>query len=477
MKISTEILNAVHPEIKEVEKAWERIETLLEECESEYSDFILKLPNETDAKLRDRKPWFVNGFFNPTQDLVTAPVQYILRRGVTRKTDSVQLNKFISKADRSGQSLEEFIKNEAGPNLSSYGTVFAVVDKPSTPVSNGLEQLVFGMPYLTILSPEQVKNWGWNSDGSLEWFRYTQAAPVSGGIFEKATGGGIEFVTWTRTEYIKHDSEGNEIYRIAHNWGIVPVAIQASFVASGDTLGKSTFFSSSRHIIMGNNHLSIAQTEIAKYGSILLIDEADAPNPRKNVRDENTNQLKLVEQAQEADTMKVADMKNRPQYLEKNLDLITKALEMATWCFKQALEAESSGKEVSPLTGNLGTDAPKSGVSKAYDWADTDAMLYSRAMDLQAFEVQICRIEQTIMKDTKPFTIQYPTSFDVMDFGEKIQQIKDLQSVNFPSIEAIKASFKRLVPEITTSDELRKTIDVEIDGATIVTQTTNTPGA
>lgn len=463
------ILKHVHPEVKAMQLAWERIRILVEEDEEKYSATpnCIKFPNESDEDYRRRMEVFRMGFFNPSQQLVSKAGEYICRQQIDRTTPVKDLEAFFAKADKSGQSLNDFVQNQISPNITAYGTVFAVVDKPREVAPTKADELARGMPYLCILHPLQVLDWMWGEDGELLWFRYWQTeSPDRTNPFSPVPTGAMEFVTWDRMEYVRHDKDGKEIERFTHGFGLVPIAIQASFVVDTQkTLGKSTFFSGSRQIFMGNAHLSKANVEIERYGSILITSTMDwDPRQRERDIDPETNLPKQTSPTAEGNILTTGDMANPPMYLVKDLDIIDKANAQAQKYFDWAAHAEATGQEAAPLAApEAKPGAPESGVAKAYDFQDVDANLHAKAQDLQAMEEQIARIVAAELKVKPEFSIKYPQSFDVDSFEAKVSQVAGLNSITFASETGIKTAMKRITPDLTMDQAERDKINKEID--------------
>lgn len=462
------ILQSLHPEVKAMRPAWERIRVLMEEDEVKYTDpkYFFDFPNEDQAEKERRRIAYSMGFFNPTQDLISASGEYILRQQITRTSSSSEIQKFYARADKSGQSLNDFVKNQISPNITAYGTVFAVVDKPRNIFATKAQELAGGMPYLCILHPLQVMDWAYGEDGKLLWFRYIQAEQVDkSNAFAAPSGGDIEYITWTQSEWVRHNKEGKEVDRFAHNFGLVPVAIQASFLSDSEkTLGKSTFFSGSRHIFMGNSHLSKANQEILKYGSTLLISSMDFdPRQRERDIDPASNLRKLQSPMAEGNVLSTNDMANPPAYLEKDISVVEVANAQAQKYFDWAAHAEATGQTAMPLAGPEGS--PQSGVAKAYDFQDVDANLHAKALDLQAIETEIVSIVAAELKVNAEYSIKYPTSFDVDSFEAKVSQVADLDRIGFASELGKKIAQKRITPDLTQDEAERKAIDAEIDAA------------
>jgi hypothetical protein len=466
-KVEPAILQAKHPEVKRLESTWERIRILVEEDEAKYVDFLTKLPREEEDDYKRRKESYLLGFTNPSQELVTVPGDYILRRSVDRKTDSADLQAFIAKADRSGQSLNDFVRNQASPMLTAYGTVIAVVDKPRVLAASKADERNRAMPYISILGLDQVRTFRWGKDGSLAMFRYWQAAETEAdNAFTMPSEGAGQYVTWTKTEWFLHNEKGELIDYLQHGFGVVPVVIQAAFTMDGRrTLGKSTFFSSSRHILMGNKHLSVANYEIEKYGRILMVHRDDWDEDQVTRQKEaDTNLPKMTSKAAESKIMRVSDMANRPAYLVSDIEIIDKANEQAWKYFGLAAETESSGREANPLSGQK-EGSPQSGVAKAYDFQDMNANLYAKAMDLQEFEKSALAVVAIIQRYKGPISVKYPETFDLRGFKEKIEEVSLLKGIEYASPTGLRLAMAGLTNHITADESLRKTIDTEIKQA------------
>jgi len=470
-QVKPEVLSAVNKEIKVMEDYWERVRVLLEEDESCYASekFFPKLPNEKPADWEKRKIIFLMGFCNPSQELITTKADFIFKKTPDRKTDNADLQAFIAKADRGGQSLNDFMKNLASPILQGYGTLIGVVDKPRSVGASKAEELAIGMPYLCMLNPCQIIDWRWAQDGHLSMFRYQQApSTVDVDPFSIAPEGDQEYVTWTRTEYFRHNKKGEQVDYLLHNFGIVPVAIQAAFLVDvSKTLGKSSFFASSRLIIMANNHLSVANFEIVKYGSVLLMDQNDIdPNQVVRKKEAGTNLTELTSQTADGSVMAIQNMANPPAYLTKDIEVVGKANEQALFYFQRAADTEATGQEPMPLSGQQKhAGNPQSGVSKGYDFQDTDANLCTHAQHLEAWELQVLAIVSKMLNIDATYSVMYPSSFDVENFSDKIAQIAMLQEISYQSRTGMAAAQRSITSELTNDEGEQKIINDEITAA------------
>jgi len=463
--VNVAVLQHKHVELKAVQGAWENINILVNKIKEQYDndEFMFDLPNEKASTREKRKKHFKKGFQNYTQRLISTKAEYIYRKEVRRDFTDKVLNEFILKADNDGQSLTEFMKNQALITFASYGTTFCVVDKPRNQYNNLKAEMESGICYLNVLEPLAVLDFQYDRNGQLMWFRYKVGSDTTRDAFSSPEKRTDNYITWDRMAWYKHDKNGKLIDTFNHNLGIVPVAIQSDFVAnSSKTIGGSTFFDSSDYIIMGNNLLNIGNNEMFKFGASLLVGAIqDFNNSRVSLDKDDENQLdKLTKEfAEHSDMILVDDVsKNMPQYLTKDLDAIDKSIELAYKYFDLAIENEKSRRAV---TQNV-TQA-QSGVAKAYDADEEGAMLASMAQNMEFLETQILDIVKTwhgIKEDSKP---QYERAFDVRSFNEKMNEIKSMLGIDFPSEVAKKELYKSIIADITNDQSKIKEISAEVD--------------
>ena len=458
----------MHAELAKVQSIWKQVKILKEEDRGEYNGFMIPFPNESTTAKAERKEPFVKGFINPSNMLLRAKGDAIFKKGVIRNKASESQEAFIKGADKSGQSLQEMVQNEVTPSLAAYGTIFAVMDKPAEAVQNKEEELTIGRPFLTILDPLQVIAFKYAKDGKLQWFAYWVDAPVddsdpwnpitpSGWASEKK---GVAF--WTQTDFRIRSSTGKkDIHPITpHAFGFVPVVIQAQYVEPNNTVGASTFFSSSDYLVMGNTLNCASNMEVLKNANSTLAvqvqdwDDELAPKFEKSAE----SNLKIVNK-QAHDFKNVFLFQDKaPAYITRELNLIELAAARAKSYFDLAVENEKRELSSEPL------QAPQSGVSKGYDFSEANGMLASLAAALQRFEVQAVTMAGLMMDDAaEDLTITYPKDFDVRSFNQRLEFVKGLIAAAFPSPLGLKEAYKTLTPEITSDEEMQKLINAEID--------------
>lgn len=464
-----------HPELEEVEDAWERIEVLIDEDEDDYNqaDFMLKFPNESKKRYDERKEAFTMGFINKAGQLIRAKGDSVYKKEIIRTNLTPSQEKFNQACDKSGQSFQELMHNEVAPVLAAYGTVFAVLDKTKEPLVNREQELTKGIPYITILENDQLIDFEWGDDGELLWVAYLVDAPIDRTDPAKPKNpwgtNKTGIAIWDRNQFvIKNNALNKDLQApIPNQFGFVPVVIQAQYVKPNHTIGRSTFFSGSRYILMGNNLKAAANNEVFKGASSTLLmniqdygEESSGGSIEHPVNPE-TNLKAIHKQTHDQENiMLYVDPANKPEYLSKDLELIEIASKQSDAYFELAAENEKTSidQQAQSLT------APESGVSKGYDFESINKMLTAFGNALNHFENQAFRMVAKMNgENPEKQNIQYPDDYDVKDYNDRVNFVKNLKAAGYTFKAGLREAYKALTSEITSSKETQEKINAEID--------------
>lgn len=468
----------LHPELARVHPIWKQVKILKEEDRPCYKDFILPWPNESTAGRKEREEIFTSGFLNPSQMLLRTKGDAVFKKAVKREGLTAGQKAFIAQADRSKQSLNEILHNEAAPSLAAFGTIFAVMDKPKVQVFSKEEELQRRRPFLTILDPMQPIDFAYAEDGSLLWFMYRVGAPMDRSDpldIKRAKGwkGSEGIAIWTQKSYTVKSPSLRETYveEIENPFGFVPVLIQAQYLEPNKTIGASTFFTSSDYLIMSNNHENAANMEVFKNAnSTLTMDVQDWDDDEQPVHEKSpdTNLRMLNKQAHDFKNVFLYH-KNKPEFMARNLDLIEKAATRAERYYDLAIDNEKH-----PLSIQ-NAEAPQSGVSKSYDFVDINAMLSSFAAAMERFDRQAVNMAALMLDEKDQSQIDYSREFDVRTFNQRLEFIKGLRETGFSSKTGLREAFKTITPEITPDVKLQAVINEEIDSTEPAPLVSNQP--
>ena len=454
-----------HPEITKLLPKWERVRVLSEEDEPKYADpiYFIKLPGETNTNYAERRLTYEIGFVNIAGSLMRIKGDTVYQKDVKREGLSSMQTAFLEKADSSGQKFSEIMQNEVAPCLSGYGTIFAVLDKPKVEAANRAEEEKAGVPYITILSPFQVVDFEWDEDGSLKWFQYTTCDMTTREIDKdgKVVKPKLDetLVTWTKESVIKRKG-AKAAETLPNPFGFVPVIIQAQFVDPNKTLGKSSFFATSRYVFAANNLGCASNFEVFNNSSAILamdVQDLDEPDGQRSETNPDSNLKRLTKERDEVKRV-LAFSKTAPTYVERPLELIEAAAKRAQDYFDLAMDNEKSALSVTTA------EMPASGVAKAYDFNSINGVLSAFARALQRVEEQVfVMVGKMSAQESASLVIAYPQEFDVRSFNDKLAYVKGLISAQFPSVAGIREAYKSLTPEITEDPKEQKVINTEID--------------
>ena len=468
--MSTTNRKQMHPEIKDVQTRWKRIDILLNEKEDKYGepDFFLSMPNEQAAAKTERAISFCRGFINITGVLLRSKTDSVYRKGVNRVDLTSMQTEFTKNADRSFQSFEEVMRNEVALGLSGFGTVFAVIDKPKGESLNAADEEKKGVPYITILSPFQVLDFEWGDDGELLWFKYlvdSEAIRTDPNVSRNVKLD--RTVTWTRTEYITQTGKEKSV-SAPNPFKFVPVVIQTQYCEPNKTIGKSSFFATSNMIIMANNLACASNFEVFKNAAATLLMNIQDWHEESIEREKNpdTNLKRLTVQSDEQKNVLLYQT-DKPEYLARDLKLVDSAAARAITYFEKAVDNERTAFSVLSASSKV-TGTPASGASKAYDFVDVNNVLASFASALEKFEHQVYRfVARMTNQNDSLFTVIYPRVFDVRTLAEKVTFVEGLISIGMEKISPtlMREAYKGIAPDVTQDPEKQDAGVKEIDAA------------
>lgn len=458
---------------------WRRVKTLIENDESKLNDkdFCLKLPNETAQAYQYRKSVFVTGFVNPTIELLTAPANTIYKNNITldvRHSKNSRLMLFMDNVTLGYEcqvSLTQFMNETVCPLIRGYGTVFILLDMPavnSNQMTEDVQKENRIWPYVTMISPLDVMNYQYYN-GELHWFAYKATNlefwgdPLSPPPKEEA-----EIRIWTRTQYIRADSEGNVLSVFDHNWGFVPVIIQAAFKDDPySVIGESPFLTSSRYIVTANNHLNTINMELWKYSnSLLMIHRESLCSENAHVNDKAEYTLKTIPDG----SAFIWAGKEKPEYLIRDLQVIEPTRKQYELYMEAAIDNERSAKSVAK-SGYSGNEVAKSGIALMIEKDPIIANITATALDCEAIHKKIILMADRIINDGEQratATVAYDKNYDMKPFQDTLANIKMIvKDLHIPSPTLTRELFKKVADNEIKDPKLQKLIANEIDVADV----------
>jgi hypothetical protein len=303
--------------------------------------------------------------------------------------------------------------------------------------------------------------------GNLEWIMLREVARDDKDIIESSGNLNYRYRIWSKTDSIlvTEKTEGRKTTLkvddpISHNLNMVPV-ILADHIESDEIWNSPSLI----------NDIAYLDRAVANYLSNL-----DAI-----IQDQTFSQLALPSQALTADDdmfEKMIEMGTRriftydgeagtgPAYISpdpKQAELIITAIKQI---INEIYHSVGLAGERTKQDNAVGIDN-SSGVAKAYDFERVNALLTSKAKQLERVEEKILKIVSAYLGDSTTdieSAISYSKTFDVRSLSNEFEIAEQLQVIEAPTTmrqEQMKALLEKLFPQI--KKELKDKILNEID--------------
>jgi len=463
-------------ELKKMHEKWKRVQVLIENDETSLGEdnFCLKLPNETAKAYVARKKLFPIGFVNPAIELLTAPANTIFRNEIKEDigVKNTRLNMFLDNVMLGQENqvpLKQYMEETVCIQLRGYGTVFILMDMPRIDgkISEEAQKENRIWPYLNMIHPRDMINYEYKN-GELLWIEYkTDHRDPWENPLDKEPKTEPERRVWTQKQYIRKNLNNEIIVTIDHNWGFVPMIIQASFKAdSSSVIGESPFLTSSRYIIAANNHLDGINMELWKYKNALLLihrETITAENSSTNSEGEIT--LKTIPDG----SALIWAGEKPPDYLIRDLAVIEPTIKQYNLYMDSAIDNERSAKSVAK-SGYSGSEAVKAGISLLIERDPILANIIATALDCQVIHKRAVVMADKMINDGKATVkpaIEYDMNYDIKPFKDNLANIKAVIDLRIPSETLTKAEYKKIADNEVKDLKIRKKVYSEIDAADV----------
>ena len=460
---------------------YERIRVLLDNDEEQYKTdtFCLKFPNEAENARTIRKDLLKYSFKNIANDLISATKDAIWHEGIRLEFDGKESNPLFKWSQDvtlglNRTSILDYLGDVSVFHLRGYGHVWTILDKPDYNAVNFQDELNNGAPYITNIYPGDVLNYE-IVNGELEWFayKYCYSPPwldPTGPQPVKSTDK-IQTRIWTKSQFIIVEA-GGSVKTFNHKFGFVPIVYQPFFLSSDSSsiLGITPFFASSNMIIFANNLKSVADMELIKHGTSVLMMNADAFSSINTETDGKGN-TKIKKQDPQGYNILTYEGEVPPQYLVKDLQAVDKANAQANEYFMAAIQNERSLQSIFHKRETV----RESGETKAYDAEPARAGLRATSQDLESLTRKTLNMVARMLgrEDlVDSFTVQFPERFILTKtLEEKLDGVGKMFECKYPSVTGIKETYKAMTPDIVNDDEKRIVVDKEIEEAVITINT------
>lgn len=370
-------------------------------------DYLVPHVRETLDKYTRRKA--LSYYANYVKTVVNGLVNPIFRKQAARNwegkdSESQLFSKFQADVDRKGTNIRRFMK-KALKKAKLHGVCFIVVDnaneQPATKAA-ALENRAF--PYAYIVSPKQVKNYECNEDGILTSITYeTYSRRFSG----NAASNIITRWTWTETSW-KREKDG-ETEEQLHNLGIVPVVPLFGVDADdGDMLPTGEMLAIARINLAIFNLCSELRELLRNQAFSILCYPVTENSDHEGLDD-------LVTGTENA--LNFDGNGSAPLY-------ITPPAEQAELLQKELSRLVEEIYRLATLSSVVGVQQKTSGVSKAWDFENTNQSLSDMAENCQEAEMKMAFLfEQWVGGSAINYSCVYPDDFGIVDIVEALEEI------------------------------------------------------
>ena len=378
--------------------------------------------------------------------------------------DFLNIEKFLEyrkeNIDEMGSSINEFRKEMASV-AQLYGHCFVVVDMPQDRNEITFEDRILNnkFPYFNIYHPQNVINWALDEKGMPYWVLLAESkdSGVDYSTVKKDRKESVQYRLWTRDKWEVYDAEYNMISTGIHSIGLVPIVC----VFNKQSKKAKSF---------------LGVSEIADI-SFIARDIYNACSELKQIlRDQTFAFLAVQGKSSDYNEAVIGVNKglvypegaNVPQYVSppsSNADVYFQYIDRQVHKIFQMAKLEGGTGEFQGQSA-----VQQSGVSKAWDFNQTNSALSQKAGNLNDAEEKIWNMF-ALWEGQNKFegSIKYPDEFSIQSVNEDLDEAEKMARLNlgketdfavkesiikkkFPraseeEIDAMVESMKSVVPE------------------------------
>ena len=398
-------------------------------------------------------------YYNLCAPIIDIYKNHLLKDSVNQDFESIekQVEPRLEDIDNRGSSLEEFRK-ELSEHIQLYGHSYVVVDSLAIAEDNVKtykDQLDLGaFPYCTIHPPQSIINWSLDRFGMPYWVllrEYDEANAVAE-AYDKNKVGSFTYKLWTREYWARYDSEYKLMEVGLHPVGAVPIVCvynKRSKKARG-FLGISEIADIAFIARDIYNSCSELRQILRDQTFAFLALEGNASDYSESII--GTNKGLVYPQGTKTPAYVSPPSDNAQTYFNHIDRQVSKCFQLAK------LEGGSAAF-------NGQSAVVQSGVSKAWDFNETNSALSEKAANLEDGELKIWKIYAAWTGQQFDGSIQYPNEFSVSTLMDDLNEAEKIARVNLGKtfiIEVKKAIQKKKFPR-ASEEELEK-MESELEG-------------
>jgi len=416
------------------------------ELKQNQSGNLFMHPKERWQDYNDRlKMSYYYNFCAPIIDIYT---DHLFKQPVLEKFGKIEADVEARQEniDNKDSSIGEFRK-EMTDLAQIYGHIFVITDKPNysgevKTKADVIDNNLF--PYFTLHHPQNIINWALDEFGRPYWVVVRECSDANRDPFyyDKENIDAVQYRLWTREDWFLYDAQFNEIGTGNHQLGIVPITC--------------VFDKQSKKM---RSFLGISM--IADIAFITRDIYNSCSELKQILRDQTFAFLAIQGNSSEYDELSVGTSKgllypvdrNAPQYISPpsaNSEVYFKHIDRQISKIFQLAKLEGGSAQAPEQSAVM-----QSGVSKAWDFNQTNSALSKKAGNFEDGEVKLW---QTFAKwqDTEfDGSISYPNEFSIQSIMNDLEEAEKILRLSLGAEfnKEVKATIiKRKFPRLDDED-------------------------
>lgn len=432
------------------------------EIQTKMSGNLFMHPKERDVDYNDRlRMSYYYNFCSPIIDIYS---DHLFKQPI--KEDFADIENEVEERseniDNKGSSIGEFRK-ETADLAQVYGHIFVITDSPrfNGEIRTRADQIENGLyPYFTLHHPQNIINWALDEFGSPYWVIVREF--LDGNIdpfnYDKEKISFVQYRLWTRQEWILYTGDYKEISRGIHGLGIVPIT------CIFDKQSKKV-----RNFLGVSSIADIAFISRDVYNSCSEL--------KQILRDQTFAFLAIQGNSSEYDELSVGTSKGllyppdraMPQYISPpsaNAEVYFKHIDRQVSKMFQLAKLEGGSVQAPDQSA-----IQQSGISKAWDFNQTNSALSKKAGNLEDGETKLWQIYAKWLDKEFNGSIEYPHEFSVNSLNEDLDECEKMMKLNLGidfNKEVKSAIIQKKFPRMDKQDldAMIKTMKIQEDKTT-----------
>lgn len=469
-----------HPEFKDNLEHWQFLEACYKGGRTWIEKNLFTYQKEGRKEFKERKKRAYR--FPHSKEVVKLVNKYVFKGSIERRAElPAPIKEFWGAATLLKRPITDLMETISLWS-STFGRVWVVVDNnvPQGTVTEADRKASKGRTYAYFIKPMQAYDFAYDDDGELEWFLNGEFSRDDANPLTSKGLVSEQYRIWTKefTAVITVRKDNNE--RIAqidpasvheHNLGLVPV-FPADHVTSDELYKVDGLVEDVAYMDRTvANYLSCLDVIITDQTFSQLAIPFQGMLPTEGGADEDPDNEEMTN-VQVMGTKRVfaynAEGGAAPTYISPDVDQPDMILKTVTKIVGEIYHSVGMAGERTKEDNATGIDN-SSGVAKAYDFEQLNAMLAAKARSLQNIERNIVRIvnawsgDVEELQDTEEL-VTYPQTFDVRNLADEMDNAQRMSVMNAPKVLRrfqMKRLAGKMFPQAAPADI--KEIETDID--------------